>query len=227
METNLRSLPECDRPRERLRLHGQESLATAELIAIILGSGMKGKSVLQLAQEIISHFGSLEKLSQATLAELCAIKGLGPAKAVQLLAAIGLSTRLVRQGTINKSRVMGPSHVYELVRDDLEQQQRELFVVILLDTRGQLICKETVSVGTLSRALVHPREVFYPAIRHKAASLVVVHNHPSGDPAPSKEDITLTNDLIAAGRIIGIPVNDHIIVGHHAFVSLRQHGVNF
>lgn len=220
-------IPECDRPRERLRQHGPEAISTAELIAVILGSGIKGMSVYQLSHEIIRQFGSLEKLAQATLAELCQIRGLGPAKAIQLLAAIHLGTRLARHRTGHRPRIASPEQVFELMHDELANEKRELFIVVLLDTKSQLISHEIVSIGTLARTLVHPREVFYPAIRHKAAAMVLVHNHPSGDPTPSQDDLSVTRELIAAGRLMGIPVNDHVIIGHHAFVSLRERGLRF
>lgn len=223
----MQRLPECDRPRERLRRHGSEAMSTVELLAIILGSGIKGMPVLQLAQQIMTQFGSLEALSQATLSELSSIKGLGPAKALQLLASINLGSRLARQQPEVRPRITSPSQVYALVQKELVDEKRELFVVVLVDTKAFLICREIVSVGTLSRTLVHPREVFYPAIRHKAAGVVLVHNHPSGDPTPSNEDISLTRELVAAGKMMGIPVNDHIIVGRNGFVSLRQQGECF
>ncbi len=223
----IHMLPESDRPRERLRRHGAEAISTAELLAIILGSGIKGKSVLELSQDIMTQFGSLEMLAQATLAELSTIKGLGPAKALQLLAAINLGKRLARQQPVERQKIGSPAQAYAAVCDDLVDQKRELFLVVLLDTKGCKICNETVSVGTLSRTLVHPREVFYPAIRHKAARIILAHNHPSGDPTPSYEDVTVTRELIAAGKMMGIPVSDHIIVGKNNFTSLRQNGENF
>ncbi len=165
------SLPEEERPRERLHRFGAESMSTAELIAILLGSGIKGRPVLQLAHEIVAHFGSLRSLSEATVAELCQIKGLGLAKAVQLKAAFNLGARLSKQVISPKYRIEHPVHAYHLVKDDLASEKREFFVVILLDTKGFVIAQEIVSIGTLSETLIHPREVFYPAIRHKASTV--------------------------------------------------------
>lgn len=224
---SLRHMPESERPRERLSRHGADVLSSAELIAVILGSGMKGKSVLQLSQEVLSHFGSLEKLSDATVAELRQIKGLGEAKAIQLVAAFNLGTRAARGLVAQRPRIETPNQAYQLVKDELQDEKRELFLIIMQDIRRQVIRHEVIAVGTLSNILVHPREVFYPAIRHKASTIILVHNHPSGDPTPSPQDRHLTVSLIEAGRTIGIPVTDHIIVGRGRFVSLRQEGMEF
>jgi DNA repair protein RadC len=219
----MERLPHEERPRERLLKYGAESLATAELVAIILGSGTKTMPVLQLAQEIVARFGSTDTLAQATIEELQAIKGVGVAKALQLKAALTLGLRASRQNSSNtRFFIEFPIHAYQYIRRDLEKEQRELFVVILQDTKGYVICHEVVSIGTLSQVLVHPREVFYPAIRHKAASMVLAHNHPSGDPTPSPQDIEVTKQLIHVGGVMSIPVNDHIIVGKERYVSLRQ-----
>ena len=223
----IQDLHISERPRERLRLHGSEALSNAELIAIILGSGMKGKSVLHLAQELMVRFGSLKALSEATLEELCEVKGLGIAKSIQLKAAFSLGLKVYRQAAAPKFRIENPLHAYNLIRDELEHQKQELFMVILQDTKGSLICHEVVSVGTLSQTLVHPREVFYPAIRHKAASIIIAHNHPSGDATPSQQDLETTQSLISVGKLMGIPVHDHLIIGSGCYVSLRQHGVDF
>lgn len=224
---SIHDLPETDRPRERLLRHGPEALTNAELIAILLGSGMKGMSVLQLAQQIVTRFGDMAKLAEATTSELCSIKGLGPAKALQLQAAVNLGLRIARQGPKIKYRIEHPSHAYHLVKEELEREKKELFVVILQDTKGCVICHQIVAIGTLSQTLVHPREVFHPAIRHNAATIILAHNHPSGDPTPSTQDLEITTTLIQAGRLVGIPVNDHLIIGDKRYTSLRQHGLDF
>lgn len=224
---SIQRLPEAERPRERLLKHGAESLATSELIAILLGSGMKGMPVLQLAQEIVMHFGTMQRLAEATVAELCAIKGLGQAKALQLKAAFSLGQRVANQAPSAKFRIEHPVHAYNLVKEELEHEKRELFLIILQDVKGCVINHQIIAIGTLSNALVHPREVFHPAIRNSAASIILVHNHPSGDPTPSPQDYDVTQTLVDAGRLVGIPVNDHLIIGEKKFVSLRQQGVNF
>lgn len=227
MTYSIKQLPDEERPRERLLAYGAEAIASSELIAIILGSGMKGKSVLSLSREILGHFGSLSKVADATIAELCQIKGMGKAKAVQLKAAFSLGMKAARSLKPSKYHIDSPENAYQLVREELENEKREVFLVILLDTKGILIRHELVSIGSLSNTLVHPREVFYPAIRHKAASILLAHNHPSGDPTPSQQDLSITKKLISVGSLMGIRVNDHIIVGHGSYVSLRQQGVEF
>jgi len=221
---SISDLPKEDRPRERLVRHGSESLSTSELIALILGSGSKSKPVLQLAQDIIVKFGGLQQLVEATLAEMLEIKGVGLAKALQLKAALSLGLRASKHTIQAKYRIEHPMHAYHLIKDGIEFQKREHFIVILQDIKGYVICHEVVSIGTLSQTIVHPREVFYPAIRHKAAGVIVAHNHPSGDPTPSFQDIELTKTLLEASQIIGIPLNDHLIIGHQCYISLRQKG---
>jgi len=223
----LHRLPIGERPRERLLKHGPEAMTTSELIAVLLGSGMKGNSVLQISQEIVMRFGTMQKLAEASVEELCKIKGLGQAKALQLKAAFSLGLRISKQAPTAKYRIEHPVHAYNLIKDDLANEKRELFVVILQDIRGCVINHLIVAIGTLSNTLVHPREVFNPAIRHHAASIILAHNHPSGDPTPSQQDYDVTKNLIDAGQMMGIPVNDHLIIGEQSFVSLRQRGVKF
>lgn len=224
---SLHSMPETERPRERLVRFGADSLSAIELIAIILGSGTKTMPVLQLAQEILIRFGSLHRLAEATIEELCQIKGIGLAKAIQLRASFNLGLRASRDIIKEKCKIEYPSQVYFLIKDKLQHEKREHFVVILLDVKGCLICDQVVAIGTLSNALVHPREVFYPAVRHKASSLILVHNHPSGDLTPSPQDHEVTQQLIEVGQIMGIPVNDHIIISERGFLSMRQKGKDF
>lgn len=224
---SIQNLPETERPRERLLRHGPEAMATSELIAIILGSGMKGIPVLHLAQEIVSRFGNTNRLSEVSVEELCTIKGLGQAKALQLKAALSLGMRVARQAPATRFKIEHPVHAYNLIKDELENEKRELFMVILQDTKGFAIGHHVIAIGTLSNALVHPREVFHPAIKHHAASMILAHNHPSGDPTPSSQDYEVTDELIKVGRMMSIPINDHLIIGSGAYVSLRQHGVAF
>lgn len=224
---SIQQLPHEERPRERLKRYGAESLTTAELIAIILGSGSKTKPILQLAHEIVARFGGLRQLAEATLSELLEIKGIGLVKAIQLQAAVNLGMRVSRQVISPKYRIEHPSHAYHLLKDELEHEKCERFVVILQNVKGFVICHEVISIGSLSQTLVHPREVFYPAIRHKAASFIVAHNHPSGDPTPSTQDLELTKTLVDASVLMNIPLHDHIIIGHQRYVSLRQQGFPF
>lgn len=218
MSYTIAQLPTDDRPRERLQLLGADALSTAELIAIVLGSGMRGKSVLALSQEILARYPNPGK---ATLAELCEINGLGPAKAVQLHAALALSSRINHSRDV-RQKIVSPEAAYSLVRDRLEEATQEHFLVLLLDAKCRLITIETVAVGTLTEVLVHPREVFRPAIRHSAAGLILVHNHPSGDPTPSDEDKSVTLSLSQAAELLQIEFHDHLIIGNNSFKSLRS-----
>lgn len=224
---SIQDLPNKERPRERLVHCGAESLTSAELIAIILGSGSKAKPILQLAHEIIIHFGGLREIAEATITELLEIKGIGLIKAIQIKAAFHLAIRMNKQAQTPKYRIEHPVHAYYLVKDELENEKREFFIIILQDIKGYVICRETVSIGTLSETLVHPREVFYPAVRHKAASVIIVHNHPSGDPTPSPQDLHLTRRLVEIGTLMGIPLQDHLIIGRQNYTSLRQQGFSF
>jgi DNA repair protein RadC len=221
---SIRQLPESERPRERMMRYGPEALSAAELIALILGSGTKSAPVLQLAQEIVVRFGGLHQIADATLEELCQVKGVGVAKAIQLRAAFNLGQRLSKHTGSIKFKIEHPVHAYNLVKDDLQFEKREIFLVILQDAKGGVIGQHVIAIGTLTQTPVHPREVFYPAIRHKAASIILVHNHPSGDLTPSTEDYTLTRQLIEASRMVGIPINDHLIVSDRGYLSLRQKG---
>lgn len=223
MNYSIHSLPEEERPRERLMHAGAESLSTTELIALILGSGSKTNPVLQLANEVMRRFRSLPELSEATLAELLEIKGIGLAKAIQLKAALNLGMRVSRHKEKPKYKIEHPIHAYYLLREELEHEKREVFITILQDAKGCVICHEVISIGNLTQTLVHPREVLYPAIRHKAASFIVAHNHPSGDPTPSSQDFELTKQLVEASRLMNIPLHDHLIIGKQCYHSLRQH----
>ncbi len=218
----IEQMPVQERPRERLMQEGPASLTGAELIAILLGSGTKTVSVIQLAQQLIATFGGIQQLAEASIEELCQVKGIGRAKAIQLHAAFHLSSRLSKQEMPVKYKVEHPIHVYHLVKDEIVEEQREVFLIVLLDVRGRVIGKPVISVGSLTQTLVHPREVFHPAIRQKAASLILVHNHPSGDLTPSPEDCTVTRTLIEVGKMMGIPVHDHVIVSRQGYISLRQ-----
>lgn len=219
---SIQDMPLSERPRERLTRFGAESLTMAELIAVLLGSGTKSMPVLQLAQTIVNHFGGLQQLADATVEELCQVKGIGQAKAIQLRAAISLGQRISRQTLPIKYKIENPLQAYQIIQEVIQDEKRELFLVILLDVKGCLIGHHVIAIGTLSNVQVHPREVFYPAIRHTAASMILVHNHPSGDLTPSQCDYELTKKLVEAGKLIGITINDHLIVSHKGYLSLRS-----
>lgn len=218
----IRQIPAEERPRERLIRHGSGVLSNAELLAIIIGSGTRGASALQLGQELITLFGGVKGIAQATLQELRAVRGLGPAKALQVKAACQLGINAMGEAGEVKAPIRTPAQAFGQVKGFLSQASEERLVAVLKDTKGCSIAVETVAIGTLSDILVHPREVFYPAVRHKAASLILAHNHPSGDLTPSKEDITLTESIVRAGVLMDLPVDDHLIVAGESFLSLRE-----
>ncbi len=218
-------IPLDERPRERLLREGVYALSLSELIAIILCTGTKGKPVLHLSQEILAHFGGLKELLQASVEELMEIKGVGKAKAIQLKAAFGIALKSLKPSFAAKYLISTPAHAYELIKGEFHQQTQEILVVILRDIKGVAIHHQMVAVGTLSEVLVHPREIFHLAVRHKAHSLILAHNHPSGDPKPCAKDVELTRMLLHASFVMGITLSDHLIVGAHSFVSLRERGL--
>lgn len=226
----IKDMPVQDRPRERLLQSGAESLSDAELIAIQLRVGSKGVSVLQVAQELLRRYGTLGALARASVDELRQVKGIGRDKAATLKGAFTLAQRMAREITQEKPLLDTPERVAAFMREDFRDGAVEEFHVVLLNTRRRLIRAEKLSQGTLDTLLVHARDVFRPAILASAAALVLVHNHPSGDPTPSEADIKVTRDLIRAGQLLKIDVLDHIIIGHATtdrprdFASLRELG---
>jgi DNA repair protein RadC len=223
-KTAIRFMPEKERPRERLMREGVEALSLAELIAIVLGTGMKGKSALSLAQELTHHFKDLNGLLDATVQELTQIKGVGRAKAIKLRAVFGIALKNHRP-RIDLEDPLTPKEAIELARAAIAYEKQEILFVMLRDVRGKLIHSEKVSVGTLSQVLVHPREIFYVAVRHKAHSLILAHNHPSGDASPSKADLELARLLMHSSRVMGIHFDDHLIVTATSYFSFREKGV--
>lgn len=232
MNTSLmiRDLPSTERPRERLVLNGAENLKTAELLAILIRTGRKGHSALSIAEHLLSRFQTLGQLSAASLEELQAVAGVGPDKAVTLKSAFTLAHRLSVEIRTEMPLMDSPDHIADLLREEMRLQAVETFFVILLNTRRRLIRVEKISQGTLDTLLVHPREVFRSAVTQGASAIVLAHNHPSGDPAPSEADIKVTRDLIRAGQLMKIEVLDHVIVGRRTterprdYVSLRELG---
>jgi len=226
----IKDLPNSERPRERLAEHGPETLRNADLIAILLRTGLQGRSAIQVAEELVSRFGSLGRLAVASVTELCETKGIGRDKAVTLKAAFTLAQRMARE-LHGKSPMMDePEKVADLLREEMRDYEVEQFHILLLNTRRRLIRKEMVSKGTLDSTVVHPRDVFKAAIAANASAVILVHNHPSGDPQPSEADVRITRDLIRAGQLLKIDVLDHVIMGRRAedreqdFVSLRELG---
>ena len=222
----IHDLPASERPRERLQKFGAEALSAQEILAVILGRGIAGESVMVTAQRLLSQFGSLKGIAGASLEELAGIRGIGLAKAAQIKAAFELTSRLEGyQESGKKETVKTPEDVVALVRSRLKSKKKEYFLALLLDTRNQLIKVAEISVGSLDSSIVHPREVFKEAISASAASVIFVHNHPSGDPEASEDDIKLTKRLAEAGEIVGIDVLDHIIVCDKNHLSLKREGL--
>jgi len=222
----IHDLPVSERPRERLNKFGVDTLSAQEILAIILGRGIAGESVMVTSQRLLSHFGNLKGISQASLEELSEIKGIGPAKASQIKAAFELANRLDSAvDSVKEPVVKTPEDVINLLGGRLKDKKKEHFLVILLDTRGRHIKTSEVSVGSLDSSIVHPREVFKEAVSASAASVIFVHNHPSGEPEPSEDDISLTRRLVKAGEIMGVEVLDHVITGKNNFKSLKREGL--
>jgi DNA repair protein RadC len=218
----VHDLPLSERPRERLSKLGSEALSSQEILALILGRGIKGESVIVTAQKLLIRFGNLKNLASASIEELTQIKGIGPAKAAQIKATFELSKRLENSSSeTTKITVKSPEDVVKTARNLLKGKKKEHFLVICLDTRNHLIKTSTVSIGSLDCSIVHPREVFKDAISSSAASVIFIHNHPSGDPTPSEDDIKMTKRLIEAGEIIGIEVLDHIVICDSEHLSMK------
>jgi DNA repair protein RadC len=222
----IHDLPRSERPRERLSRLGSDALSGQELLALVIGRGVAGKSALTIGQDLISRFGSVQGVSEATIEELSTIKGVGPAKAVQLKACFELGKRqLLEVEKPDCVDIRNPADVAKAVRASIKDKAKEHFKLILLNTRNRMIGIFTVSIGTLNASLVHPREVFRKAIQHAASSVVLAHNHPSGNPEPSDDDIALTKRLCESGRLLGIEVIDHIVVAKGEFVSFKARGL--
>lgn len=220
----IRDVNIADRPRERLLRQGAMSLSNQELLAILLRTGTKEESVLVLANRVLSTFERLHHLKHATIEEMVAIKGIGEVKAIQILAAIELGRRLSQKQNDDKYTVRSPQDVAAYLMPDMTSLSQEHFVVLFLDVKNQIIHKKTIFIGGLNASIVHPREIFREAVKRSAASIICAHNHPSGVPTPSPEDIEVTKRIQEAGYIIGIELLDHVIIGDHQFISLKEKG---
>lgn len=222
----LRDLPLSERPREKAQRFGMEQLSTAELLAILLGSGTRQDSALDLANRLLSRTQlGVTDLAGFTLRQFMELPGIGIAKATTLQACFEIGRRQQMVVADSAQRLNSPQAVVELVRGRLAHLKREVFLVIQLNVKNDVIAEEIVSQGTINASIVHPREVFQNAIKNGAAAIIVTHNHPSGDPAPSDEDIQVTKRLVETGKIIGIPLLDHVIIGKHDSFSLKAHGM--
>ena len=228
-QLKIREMPKEDRPREKLAARGANALSDAELIAIFLGSGIEGRNAIEVAGDLIREFGSLGSLSRCTAKELVKIKGIGPAKAAHLAAAFDLGQRLARE-IFMRRKIETPEQVYELLGQEMRALHKEALRIILLDTRYTLVRVEEVSLGSVNESIAHPRDVFRPALIYSAYAVVVVHNHPSGDPSPSQADHSLTRRLREAAELLQIKLLDHVIIGAPAegrlpYFSFKEMGV--
>jgi len=215
----------ADRPRERLLCAGAAALDAAELIAVLLGTGLPGRPAEALARDVLDHAGGLRPLAGLSPVELALLPGVGDARAARILASLELGRRLMAEPLPRGAPIRDGADVYRHYAASMRELRLEQFRVVLLDGKHRVLREELVSQGTLTSSPVHPREVFSPAVRHGAAAVVLVHNHPSGDPSPSADDLAITARLVEAGRLIGIQVIDHVIVGDGAFTSFAGRGL--
>jgi DNA repair protein RadC len=220
----IRDFPQDERPRERLIQSGAASLSNQELLAILLRTGTKSESVLQLSNRLLNRFDGLNLLKDASLEEITKTKGIGLAKAVQIMAAVEFGRRISNLAFDDRYSIRSPEDGANYVMNDMRFLAQEHFVCLYLNTKNQVLHKQTIFIGSLNASIVHPREVFKEAFRRSAASIICIHNHPSGDPTPSREDIEVTKRLVECGRIIGIDILDHLIIGEKKFISLKEKG---
>lgn len=219
----IKDIPKLERPREKLIKKGPKALKKEELLAIILRTGLKGRNAIEIANDILIKYGN-KKLLLATYQELRNIKGVGSTKAVEILAALEFGSRLFKEKPEQEIYIHTPEDTIKIV-NNIRNNKKENFVALYLDARNKLIHQETVSIGSLNSSIVHPREVFEPAIQNLAAQIILVHNHPSGSPEPSTEDLAITKRLVESGKILGIEITDHIIVAKNGFISFKEKGI--
>ncbi|MFZ5898385.1 MAG: RadC family protein [Bacillota bacterium] len=221
----IKQMPEEVRPRERLVKMGAGALSDVELLAILLRTGTQRTSALELAQQVLSRFGGIRELLEASLEELASVRGVGSAKAVVIKAALEIGYRLATAPAEQRVTIRTPEQAAQLLIPEMRHLDREHFLALVLNTKNQVLARERISVGTLNATNVHAREVFKSAIRRSAAALILAHNHPSGDPTPSQQDLDLTAQLVEAGEVIGIAILDHIIIGDNRYTSLKALGL--
>jgi DNA repair protein RadC len=227
LHSRINDLAVSEQPRERLARMGAGVLSTAELLAILLRVGVEGENAIQVGQRLLRDFNGLIGLQRATYAEICAQHGIGTSKAAVLMAAIDLGRRLATQTSGDRPVIHSPEDAADLVQYEMSALEQEQLRVILLNTRNHVLAVKTIYQGSLNTSQVRVGELFRPAIRENAAALIVVHNHPSGDPAPSPDDIAITKTIIQAGKLLDIQVLDHLIIGQGRFISLNRRGLGF
>ena len=223
---NIRKLPEDERPREKLLRTGKENLSTAEILAILLRSGTKEKSALELASELMTVSAEgIGFLAECRPEELAKIRGIGLAKACEILAAVELGRRIASRPSAKRTSITSAQDIAQIFMERMRYYKKEHFVSLMLNAKGEIIEEAKISVGDLCSSTTHPREVFVDAVRRSAGSVVFLHNHPSGDPEPSQTDVDTTLRLMEAGNILGIPVLDHIVIGDGCYVSMKARGM--
>lgn len=220
----IRDTPKEERPRERFLQEGPKSLSNQELLALLIRTGTKNESVIQLSSRLIRTFEGLRLLKDASIEEITAIHGIGEAKAIQILAAIEIGRRINSLNNQDRYVIRSPEDCANYCMDEMRFLSQEHFVCLYLNTKNQVLHKQTIFIGSLNASIVHPREVYKEAFRRSAASIICLHNHPSGDPQPSREDIEVTKRLVECGKIIGIELLDHVIIGDQKFISLKEKG---
>lgn len=221
----LRDVPSEERPRERMLQFGAQALSNAELLAILLRTGTISESAVRLAQRVLIESGGIRHLVDMSTDQWMTIKGIGSAKALQVQAGIELGRRLAKSTVNEVVTIRSPEDAAKYMMEDMRYLQKEHFVCLFLNTKNHVIAQETLSMGSLNASIVHPREVFRAAIKRSSASIICLHNHPSGDPTPSPEDIHMTKRLVDAGEIVGIDVLDHVVIGDRKYVSLKEQGL--
>ena len=227
-QPTILDLPPCERPRERLREHGARYLNNAELVAILLRSGVPGENAISVAMRMLAEFDGLAGLARAGYADLCQQRGLNHAKSSEIMAALELGRRIASLAPEERAQISCPQDAASLLIAEMGPLVQENLVVLLLNTRNQVVARRTIYIGTVNSSAVRPAEVLRPAIRENAPSIIVAHNHPSGDPTPSPEDISVTRDLVAAGKLMDIELLDHLVIGHGGrFTSLKEKRLGF
>ncbi|MDY0267259.1 MAG: DNA repair protein RadC [Methanimicrococcus sp.] len=220
-ELKIKDLPESERPRERLLKYGADALSDAELLAIIIGSGTREMNVITICRHIFAK-NSLKKLSKSTVFELTKMPGIGKTNACRIISVFELSRRLESFSEETKRKIGNPDDIFNYIYPKIREEKQEKFILLCLDTKNQILSDTIVFVGGLDFSIVQPREIFKTALLESAASVILIHNHPSGDPTPSREDIIITNRMIESGKILGIQVRDHLIIGDGCYISLKQ-----
>ena len=213
-----------ERPRETLLKKGESYLSDSELLAILINNGTRDKSAITLAREIIETSDGIRNLSNITVEELSKIKGIGLAKACRIISALELGRRVSVASEMQKFKISSPQDIGNVYMEELRYKKKEIFRVVLLNTKNVIIGSKDISEGSINASIVHPREVFLEAIKKSANKMILMHNHPSGDPTPSSEDINITKRLISAGQIVGIEILDHVIIGDGSFYSFKENG---